>query len=64
MVLNRMLQVKALNPGKSKTKVDWLSSFFSVLDVLSSRESVLFSPPKEGQYLPHRSGIRAVSRVF
>lgn len=38
--------------------------FFGVLDVLSSRESVLFSSPKEGQYLPHRSDIRAVSRVF
>lgn len=37
---------------------------FSALDVLSSRESVLFSSPKEGQYLPHRSDIRAVSRVF
>lgn len=34
--------------------------FLSVLDVLSIRESVLFSSPKEGQYLPHRSDIRAV----
>lgn len=64
MVLNKMLQVKALYPGKSNTEVDWLCCFSVCLMYWAVESLFSFLLQRKDKYLPHRSDIRAVSRVF